>query len=319
MLGYIYHITNQLNGKKYIGKTNNAEHRLEQHYSALKKGTHHSIKLQRAFNKHGWENFKFTYRLVKVSDENELNRLEIQEIEKYDSYQNGYNETLGGEGKSELFDFSTRCTIYQMCKKYGGIKRKLARLLNCDDSSIRAIADNDLYNLNNFNQDLMISLEQKLSLTEKDLVENYIPHNDRKLTKKQVFEFMSVVDKDQGYTKLFAKEFNVGSTVTFRLSNKIIYKDFISEYEKLSEKEKQNLYEETLKKYDLQNKKAKSLRYGNILSQEQVDYILDNQNIKKRIEIAKDLGISADRVGNVILGKSYKDLVSSYKNRHPDN
>ena len=44
------------------------------------------------------------------------------------------------------------------------------------------------------------------------------------------------------------------------------------------------------------------------LTQEQVNYILDNSKNKKRVEIAKELGISADRVSSVILGKSYKDL-----------
>lgn len=54
---------------------------------------------------------------------------------------------------------------------------------------------------------------------------------------------------------------------------------------------------------------------GNVkspLAQEQVNYILDNKDTKKRVEIAKDLGISADRVGSVILGKSYTDLVKKY-------
>jgi hypothetical protein len=43
---------------------------------------------------------------------------------------------------------------------------------------------------------------------------------------------------------------------------------------------------------------------------------MDNSKIKKRIEIAKDLDISADRVGSVILGKSYKDLVENYYKTH---
>lgn len=54
---------------------------------------------------------------------------------------------------------------------------------------------------------------------------------------------------------------------------------------------------------------------GNVkspLTQEQVNYILDNKDTKKRVEIARDLGISDDRVGSVILGKSYTDLVKKY-------
>lgn len=50
----------------------------------------------------------------------------------------------------------------------------------------------------------------------------------------------------------------------------------------------------------------------NPLTQNQVNYILDNKDKKTRVEIGADLNISEDRVGNVILGKSYKDLVANY-------
>ena len=40
----------------------------------------------------------FSYQEVEVADEDELSLREILEIEKYDSYNNGYNMTLGGDG-----------------------------------------------------------------------------------------------------------------------------------------------------------------------------------------------------------------------------
>ena len=69
-----------------------------------------------------------------------------------------------------------------------------------------------------------------------------------------------------------------------------------------------------MKKYNILGLGAQRRRSGvkDPLTQEQVNYILDNQKIKKRTEIARDLGVSADRVGSVILGKSYKDLVENY-------
>ena len=105
MVGYIYHITNDVNNKKYIGKTINLLHRLQDHFSRLEKNQHHSHKLQRAVNKYGIEHFKVSYEEVEIKNEEELNLLEILEIQKYDSYNNGYNETLGGDGNSTLFTF----------------------------------------------------------------------------------------------------------------------------------------------------------------------------------------------------------------------
>ena len=116
MIGYIYHITNQQNGKKYIGKTINLEQRLEKHFSQLRHNSHHSHKLQRAFNKYGEENFKITYELVDFQNEEELSLREIQEIAFYDSYNKGYNETLGGEGNRQVLDFDTMLIIYHIAR-----------------------------------------------------------------------------------------------------------------------------------------------------------------------------------------------------------
>lgn len=55
----IYKIVNLKNDKFYIGSTCNFRQRKNRHFNQLRKNKHHSIYLQRAFNKHGEENFKF--------------------------------------------------------------------------------------------------------------------------------------------------------------------------------------------------------------------------------------------------------------------
>lgn len=55
----IYQIRNIINKEIYIGSSINLEKRKSVHFSLLRSGKHHSIKLQRAFNKYGKENFKF--------------------------------------------------------------------------------------------------------------------------------------------------------------------------------------------------------------------------------------------------------------------
>lgn len=55
----IYKITNVFNGKFYIGSAANFNHRWRIHKRQLNENTHHSKKLQNAWNKYGEENFKF--------------------------------------------------------------------------------------------------------------------------------------------------------------------------------------------------------------------------------------------------------------------
>lgn len=56
----IYTITNKITGDCYVGSTTvSFYNRRRDHFKNLRKGSHHSIKLQRAFNKYGEESFKF--------------------------------------------------------------------------------------------------------------------------------------------------------------------------------------------------------------------------------------------------------------------
>ena len=56
----VYEIRNQINNHIYIGSAVNVRVRWNEHKNELRKNKHHSIYLQRAFNKYGEENFVFT-------------------------------------------------------------------------------------------------------------------------------------------------------------------------------------------------------------------------------------------------------------------
>ena len=64
----IYKITNQINGKFYIGSSKDLSRRKKDHFRLLKKGNSHSIILQRAVNKYKIDNFKFEI-IVECSEE----------------------------------------------------------------------------------------------------------------------------------------------------------------------------------------------------------------------------------------------------------
>lgn len=82
----IYKIENQRNGKQYIGSSNNVNKRLTEHRRVLKNGIHHSIKLQRAVNKYGIENF--TFCLLEECTEGDLLK---QEQRYFDLFKPEYN------------------------------------------------------------------------------------------------------------------------------------------------------------------------------------------------------------------------------------
>ena len=55
----IYKITNKVNGKFYIGSSNNIKRRWMHHKSNLRNGTHTNFHLQNSYDKHGEDQFEF--------------------------------------------------------------------------------------------------------------------------------------------------------------------------------------------------------------------------------------------------------------------
>lgn len=87
----IYKITNQLNGKSYIGASIDIQRRWKEHKRMLYKAD-----IYDAFIKYGINNFSF--EAIELCKENKLNEREKYWISYYDTYKNGYNMTTGGEG-----------------------------------------------------------------------------------------------------------------------------------------------------------------------------------------------------------------------------
>ena len=91
MIG-IYIIRNKINGKCYIGKTNNIKRRFIEHRTIYHE-TNKSLKL--AYKKYGLENFSF-----EVLEECTVERLNEREIYYIKKIKPEYNRTSGGDGSS---------------------------------------------------------------------------------------------------------------------------------------------------------------------------------------------------------------------------
>lgn len=93
-MAYIYSITNLVNEKQYIGLTRyaNPYDRWKKHLDKSKYNAEHPI--HRAISKYGSDNFKF--RVLEECSDDKVEEREIYYIEKFNTFYEGYNATLGG-------------------------------------------------------------------------------------------------------------------------------------------------------------------------------------------------------------------------------
>ena len=93
-MGVIYKATNLINGKSYIGQTKrDLDTRKKEHLK-------HGYALHNALVKYGMDNFEWS--ILEECDDSMLNDREVFWIDFYKTYQNGYNETSGGENTENL-------------------------------------------------------------------------------------------------------------------------------------------------------------------------------------------------------------------------
>jgi group I intron endonuclease len=94
--GYIYKIKNIINSKEYVGCTiTTLKKRFEGHaWRCINSDS--NTKFCNSIRKYGQDNF--TIELIEECDLSVIYETEKKYIESYDSYSNGLNSTIGGEG-----------------------------------------------------------------------------------------------------------------------------------------------------------------------------------------------------------------------------
>lgn len=130
-MAYIYQITNQINGKVYVGKTENSiEKRFKEHCLEASKNRSEKRPLYAAMRKYGIENFQ-----IELLEETDIpEEREVFWIEQKRSFKNGYNATLGGDGKKYL-DYDLIIATYKELQNMN----KVAKLLNISPDSVSKV------------------------------------------------------------------------------------------------------------------------------------------------------------------------------------
>jgi len=132
-MAYIYKITNQINQKCYIGKTlRTIEVRWREHRKDYQKPEKSHQPLYRAMNKYGFDNFAIS--IVEECDDTIVEERERYWIEYYQSFKNGYNATLGGDGKPYI-DYDKVCALYEIYKN----QNEVARQMNINKTTVHYI------------------------------------------------------------------------------------------------------------------------------------------------------------------------------------
>ena len=159
MRGFIYKITNKINGKSYIGQTiQNVKERFYQHCATKCIQAILNMVIHKAINKYGKS--KFTIEVIEEVESTNLNDRERYWIRYYDSYNNGYNSTKGGQDGIKLFkNLDTESIVREY--KSGKSLREIGRLFNVDKQTIK-----DLLVRNNIN--LRTTRTYKLSQKDRE-------------------------------------------------------------------------------------------------------------------------------------------------------
>ena len=130
-LAFIYEIVNDVNNKRYIGKTEfDINKRFAEHCNDAFRERNEKRPLYMAMRKYGIEHFHIS--LIEETDFPE--EREIYWINKIGSFHYGYNATLGGDGKRFL-DYNLIIKTYMEVQNL----RKTAKICDVSTDSVRNI------------------------------------------------------------------------------------------------------------------------------------------------------------------------------------
>lgn len=139
-MGIIYKITNLLNGKVYIGQTRTPlRQRMYKHYSRAK--SNEATGIDKAMGKYGKENFQV--EILEFCDDDVLDEKERYYIKEFDSYDKGYNLTLGGQDNHNCIKFDLE-EVKKLLNENGTIKGAAMQLKCCEKTLSNYMKQNNL-------------------------------------------------------------------------------------------------------------------------------------------------------------------------------
>lgn len=158
MSNCVYKITNNINGKSYIGSTNNYQRRMKEHKvyincSSSRDGYNYPI--HAALRKYGLQNFTFEILLDNIDTLTNARQLEFQYKKELNTMiPNGYNVKDGTEGCTEkdiermIEQMGTKCALVTPSEEIIHVYRSLreaARNNDTDATTVGKVCNGTLY------------------------------------------------------------------------------------------------------------------------------------------------------------------------------
>lgn len=207
-MALIYKITNNITKKSYIGKTTRTlAIRLAEHKRDCKNYTGTTIPLYNAVQQYGWDQFIIEVIEDNILDEN-IDEKEQQYIILYNTYQDGYNATIGGDGgrtSSKLTEHDA-LEIISLLKDNTNMLSiiDIAKLYNIDSSVVSNINlgktwrhNNEVYPLRNFSMaGITLSRDQYKNIIDDIL---YTQQSLSEIAKKYNLSESKMTSINQGY------------------------------------------------------------------------------------------------------------------------
>lgn len=268
----VYKIINKINNKMYIGSSNNIYKRWKEHINDLNKNKHHSIHLQRAWNKYGQENFSFIIIEIIKNEDFQFEK-EQYWLDKYESYNRevgyniykfaiggGYELTMEQRDKRRQISFKEHPNIInlynkgystvEIAKKYKVRREYIWNILqenNVNTSDLRKITyKNKEYTITEFSNEF--NIDRKLIVSRYILGyvngEDFFKTTEELLIEKDFFTIVKINNKKYTFREL-EKEFNIPySTIRGRYYSGLKNEDLIKPILKvIPESEKENIIE----------------------------------------------------------------------------
>lgn len=209
----IYYIKNKTNGKMYIGKSIDIQKRWKSHKTQLKNGNHVNPHLQSSWDKYGDNAFEFS--IIEECACEELNDREKYWIQFYDSFNNGYNLTFGGEGGNTIAGYTE-----EELKRYKEKKHKIHQetVLKGEDASTSKLSNSDVKEIiqrmlngefnvdiaNDYNVNFATIRDIRSHNTWKDLTSGIeFPHPHKNYVKNSRGKAVSQYTKDGQYVATY--------------------------------------------------------------------------------------------------------------------
>ena len=161
-IGNIYKISNDINDKLYIGKSQKSiDIRFKEHCRESKSDRFENRPLYKAMRKYGISHFKIS--LIESVPFSELCEREKYWISYYNSYKTGYNATLGGDGTPYLDDnYDNFISDY----KNGILIKDIAVKYNCSVDAVSSIlhnvgVDTSINQVTSFSKSVCVKMNKK--------------------------------------------------------------------------------------------------------------------------------------------------------------